>query len=921
MSVTNPSNGTIFCVSTSHMDWDWIATFEQYYNTGYYNSNPDDEHPPVRSILDQAMALLDPTQDTGYQFNLAEVSWLQRYMLDNPSIPPTANMKGLFFLGGGFTSPDNLVCNGEAFIRNYLVGRSIIRKMGLSSCISNVCWIPDDFGHDPQLPVVLKAMNMTGVSFWRIPGNEPSASFKPIDGSDSLALQLTKSGITFNWQAADGSTIIAQQMVNGYGVIWDQSSGTGQNLADFVNYTNLDGESGNIPYIAPGNLYMAPCGGDFSPASATLQDAINDYNNDSKNANMPYAKLGTFQDYIDALNEQNVQLETIKYFDSSNFWTGHFSSRVQLKINQQRTVNRLMAAETLLTLLQLQSTLSPTVMNGLQLTINAIWENVVPSTHHDYVNGTSSDAIKGYQGNVYLTEQLPLSESALNQSVAVLSDAIELLGTMVTAAPADDEIPYVVFNPTGCKRAGVGNLVVIPDTVFNTYRLSGSTEYHDVQTLQNGDIVFPYNGLQSTGYGCAYLSISSVPLPEPPDDQSPIVMNNGVIQVTLDQDKGWAISSMIDLSTNTELVASGSHCNLLTVYYENTMGKYPQVQGNIYQMGNEPPTTTSGSGINVDGFFADDTSQFIGLEGELTESGPYLWHFVGTAYNKQNDLMMVVEYMLEIDEPMVRMQVTGQASTEENEENAVSIVTVWQFADAPAALNYGTGNHWNGGNYTPYWYGPTFRATHDYVLGVDEDNNPLGAIYHEAVRAWSLTEGTLLGILLRNSPNTNRGAAGYDTDVHAQNYAFRLPGVQGADSCQPLQESMAFQQPLLVALATGNSMPETGLLASLQQDNGIIRVARTQLGSGGVPTNTSPVLAGLPFSFVLRLYQPTNNTSDTWNLNIQLPATPVVSLVSALEEALDDAQEPAYSDGVITIPAMDTLATVRVQTVGVKPVQ
>ena len=31
------AKGTLFVISTSHMDWDWVATFEQYYNIGNPN--------------------------------------------------------------------------------------------------------------------------------------------------------------------------------------------------------------------------------------------------------------------------------------------------------------------------------------------------------------------------------------------------------------------------------------------------------------------------------------------------------------------------------------------------------------------------------------------------------------------------------------------------------------------------------------------------------------------------------------------------------------------------------------------------------------------------------------------------------------------------------------------------------------------
>src|SRR5262249_9456777 len=144
-----------------------------------------------------------------------------------------------------------------------------------------------------------------------------------------------------------------------------------------------------------------------------------------------------------------------------------------------------------------------------------------------------------------------------------------------------------------------------------------------------------------------------------------------------------------------------------------------------------------------------------------------------------------------------------------------------------------------------YWHGPTFRPTHDYLTLLEQgDGNPIGAVYHLGMPAWALDGSQLLGILFRNAPKTARGAAGTDTAVHTQNYAYRIPGVGSATTCQPLQESLAVQQrqrvaPVVTTAPVLNTLGETGMLASMQEPNAIIRVARTQEGSGGAPTDTT----------------------------------------------------------------------------------
>lgn len=924
---TNTQQVQLFVVSTSHMDWDWNQTFDEYYET---NSGST----PVKTILANAIALLqNVTLPVPYQFNLAEVAWLQRYLKDNKdqlTVLQGFTPNQFMFLGGGITSPDNLVCNGEAFIRNYLVGRTFLKAVKLTASLTDVCWIPDDFGQDPQLPVVLNAMGMTGVSFWRVPGNEPiiqngnppQPQYNPLNGSTSISNQLIEKGVTFFWKAADGSTILTQQMSQGYGVIWNQTGDSNAiTLRDFTLSSGLQ----------PGNIMMAPCGGDFSNPSGSLANAVADYNSTYAPGNNIYAGMLTFQDFINAMNtyaQANPNaLQTIE-MDASYFWTGYFASRPQLKINQQQTVNNLMATETLSTLLCVQYPIISNIVATLTSMLAEAWEKLCPSTHHDYVTGTSPD-------RVYRDEQLKLGNEALNLSQQVLKQALSILGGAVQTHPNGNQVPYIVFNPSGFKRTQTGNFVEIPASPdldgMNSVWINEGRELVPIQRTSSNTIVFPCyisNGMPSMTYTAVYFTteLSSVANPLPQQGQASYKLSNKAVSITVDAVNSWAISSLIDEGNNGfEVLKVNGLGNQLRLYYETDYNNKSYQYGNIYQMGDEmEPGATDGSGFYTDGqsFFTAVQSNGS-YEVSVLDNGPYIWRLSANIANTYTNATAQIEYLMYAEEPLVRIQVTGNAASSLDN----SIVATWAISDeqdrVPSGIMYGTGNHWNDGATsnlnnpyapTPYWNGPLFRPVHDYLTlqpATNTTGTPMAAMYNEAMRAWAYYNGLLLGTLFRNAPGQQRGAHGTDTGTYTQRYAFRVPGrsgIAGPESCQPLQESISFQQPLLAVAAIPMAdiqpaLPETGTLAAPQQTNSLIRVARTQL------PGTEPL------TFVMRIYQPTNNVSQNWQFNLPMATAPALALVTALEEPLAEqpAQQPSYNNGAVTIYDMPTLTTLWVQ--------
>lgn len=192
---------------SGHLDWDWQGTFEQYYDAGAGG------HTPVKLSFQHAMSLL--ANNSSYTYSICEQAYLQRFFQDFPDDVGTFRGYGerLSISGGGITSAENLICHGETFIRNYLVGRHWVRDTLGDKFVPDL-WIPDDFGHDSQLPVTLRAMGYRGAAFWRIPGGDGKSgeSYRTPQAPGSLL----QGNIDFHWSGSDGSTIQAHWLWQGY---------------------------------------------------------------------------------------------------------------------------------------------------------------------------------------------------------------------------------------------------------------------------------------------------------------------------------------------------------------------------------------------------------------------------------------------------------------------------------------------------------------------------------------------------------------------------------------------------------------------------------------------------------------------------------------------------------------------------------
>ncbi len=881
------AQGTILIVCpTSHMDWDWTSSFEEYYKTSKGNSTPGNSNGvgPVQKILNAAASLF--TTESSFYFNVAELGWLQRYLQDEQQ-----NLFGatnLSLMGGAITSPDNIVCDGEVFVRAYLVGRQWAQSVGLASKIANVSWMPDDFGHDPELPVILSAMGLTAVAFARIPGAFPNYNL-PAAGGSSLACSLMANGVAFNWQASDNSAVFAHFMPDTYGVP-GSSQGQEANVEAWTNFLQSQFLSASTSYnnvcsslstvVWPGDIVFAPAGGDFSVPDSGWVDGVNNLNLTNTTA-----KLGTFPDYVSAVQSSTASLTTMP-FDPSNFWTGYFGSRPELKILQARASRDLQAAEAVSCLLRLRSRTSSAALDSLDATIEQVWNILAPSSHHDFVTGTSPD-------RVYKMEQLPMLSLAAGLARNVYQRGIKIIADSINLESADTVV--TVHNAVAVARSGIfkldqGSAVTFEGTTAN------------VQSLPGGGLLVQAPPIQSLGYTSGLVKLGQPDAPKPPVTypSGSITIDNGTIAIIISSDQRWAMTSIGPSGTNTNVLPSNSPANYLEIYNDS---------GNLYQYGNEI----------VGGTFQAYQNPFVAGSAVQTEFGPLRWRVVANLTGT-GDIPFVIEYSLVVGEPMVRMKVTGSAPS------GSSVMTSFPAKTTDGSTNathliYGTAHHFHDDAVPAYWPDPTFKATHNFLMPAADEAGvviPLAAIYHSGMPAWACYNGTMLGSLFRNTDGSQRGAAGTDSDTHTQRYTLHIAN-SPLDPAQgvPLIEALQVTTPLRAELASpGNhpedpiTLPQSTSLASASAP-ALIRATRP-MGEPKTPEKTHP-----QGQVAIRLYMPNANGTEA-PVQVTMPvlhdeSEPTAELVTALEEPIAGAPVLSFTNvNELTVPTKSAITTVAV---------
>lgn len=915
--MANPPITLLVLEQSAHCDWDWQQTFEQYFLKGYGTGSA------VETILDTAIDYV--TNTPGYTYVFCEVGYLRRYFDSKPSSFANwqaAIANGTFqFSSGGITSAENLLTHGEAFIRNYLLGRQWLKK-AFNVTASLRMWVPDDFGHDAQLPIVLMAMGYTGVGFWRIPvdgpqtppgsafiGGQPyTVTASASAPSSFLVAGDTPIGVDYIWQAADGSTVQAHWLMNGYNEGWQE---LGKNTDD-PQPSGLRKAVNSYANLTKNGIAFVPIDNDFELPFDNLPSALAGWKHDA----VP-TQLSTFDDF---LTQANVNLPTVQSNPTDGsypylphpFWSGCYASQPLLKLLHYTVVRQLMLTEAMEVFLELAGKFDPNYANIAQSArerVQLAWETTMPSTHHDYITGTAPTSDPE---NVYLEQK-----DRLDLAIRLADDAeLFVLTYLARAINLDNKTfgaPFAVFNATGapCNQRLV-SIATDQGESFLSSTIDGQ-RYTPIQRIPGG--VLALADIPPFGYQTIWLTTTPATERFPMsvtynDTDDSYTLANSYLSATISVD---GITALYDLVANSANLFPGGSGNAL-VYYEDT--------GSIYRFASEVPwllhmrfkpvTATSQLTIECLAYEGDTLGISVKVSGSVTVNG-------------EAPVDLTIVYTLVVNEPYLRVSTTSTApGGSDFGSTGYSVMVSFPFATASSPITelaYGTSAHWD--KRAPRsWYDwspsvptgefdfMTFEPVHEYVIPYGA-SGALGAIYPLSTPAWAISAdgSSLYGCILRNTPNTaGNGAWGSDTDPHTVTYAVRVPSGLGDPSTvgksSPLVEALQLHNPpvaMAMPYETEELIPPFSSLAVTREGANVLVTA----AKAGTVDDTQ---------LILRVYQPSNGTAEDAivfpPLVASVYALNTATAVTALEDAPATNVVVGHSEKEINVTMNNAIATI-----------
>lgn len=394
---------------SSHWDTNWLSTSEEYF------------HRRVEPIIVKVIDALQ--KEPSRVYSIESVFFLELFWERHPELHDTlrelVDSRRLRLMSSAFTTPDTLLPPTEAILRDFHLGQLWLDSVGLPAH-PRTAYFPDNFGHSPHLPSLMRVVGVESVALTRIDGMyfiaadyRRKGSF-PLAGSTADMLQNKLKSLDFVWRDDDGAEVLCHwnaftyfqgDMLAHLGVVrwngivaalpWRTSSHVARQIDGFVR---------QLEPLARTPILLCPIGMDFNDPIVGLRGLLDRYNREAYPTSGTWTVLTGLDDYFDMLRAHAEKLPVLSV-DPNPYWMGFYSSRPELKQRPARISRSLLLAESL-------SAIDP-ISHELEGTLRDGWSSLVLVNHHDAITGTSPD-------HVWHGEQkswLDVAESAAAQAV------------------------------------------------------------------------------------------------------------------------------------------------------------------------------------------------------------------------------------------------------------------------------------------------------------------------------------------------------------------------------------------------------------------------------------------------------------------------------------------------------------------------
>lgn len=422
LGVPDDARDVLVLGETSHWDPNWLKTSEEYYGER------------IRHIFKEVLAELD--RDARRVFALESVFFLRMYWERNPKdrqcIRRLMDARRLRLTACSITTPDTVLPPTEAILRDFLLGQEWLRGEGLHEAPS-VVYLPDDFGYSPALPGLLAALGCDRIAITRIDGmyfvasDLRARSAYPRPGSSAAQLEALGSA-DFIWRGPDGAEVLTHwnaftyfmgDMLAYQGVIRWMGRVYGVNWRTRRHVERrIDAYVAQLKPLAKTPYLFCPIGCDFNGPIPDLMPLIDRYNQRRHPETGVWVISAGLDDYLDLVDEHRDELPTVA-LDPNPYWMGFYGTRAEAKQRVNRTVRKLVLAESL----QIrQGLLREPVQVPHDDRITRAWDGIAFANHHDFITGTSPDRVWSLEQRPVLEDAEALADEALSE----LAQAAEL---------------------------------------------------------------------------------------------------------------------------------------------------------------------------------------------------------------------------------------------------------------------------------------------------------------------------------------------------------------------------------------------------------------------------------------------------------------------------------------------------------------